>query len=51
MNISKREGIKLRVFLVGDGVLCVIKGQRTPDGYYNLERMLGSVARRCEVAT
>lgn len=28
------------VFLLGDAVLCGKAGQKTPDGYYNLERML-----------
>ena len=51
MNIIKREGINVRVFMTGDGVLCAQSGQSTPDGYYNLERMLASVARRGEVAT
>lgn len=28
------------VFLMADAVSCGKKGQKTPDGYYNLERML-----------
>ncbi len=40
----------MRIFLVGDGVACAKKGQKTPDGYYNVERMLKSLARRGEVA-
>lgn len=28
------------VFLMADAVLCAKKGQKTPDGYYNLERMI-----------
>lgn len=51
MNLSKREGTKVRVFLMGDGVGCAVKGQDTPQGYYNVERMLGSIVRRGEVAT
>ncbi len=31
---------ELTVFLIGDAVLCAKKGQKTPDGYYNVERML-----------
>ncbi len=30
----------VRVFLIGDAVSCVVSGQKTPDGYYNLERMI-----------
>ena len=51
MNLAKRETAKVRLFLIGDGVQCALKGQNTPDGYYNVERMLSSIARRGEVAT
>ena len=51
MNLGKREGTHVRVFLIGDGVQCAMKGQDTPQGYYNIERMLGSVSRAGEVAT
>lgn len=51
MNLVKREGTNVRVFLMGDGVQCAVKGQDTPQGYYNVERMLGSIIRRGEVAT
>lgn len=51
LNLVKREGLKLRVFLLADGVFCARKGQKTPEGYYNVERMIKSVARRGEVAT
>jgi len=51
MNMVKRPGVAVRVFLTGDGVLCARKGQKTPDGYYNVERMLRSLAQRGEVAT
>jgi uncharacterized protein involved in oxidation of intracellular sulfur len=51
LNLAKRQNASLRVFLMGDGVLCARKGQATPQGYYNIERMLASLARRGEVAT
>ena len=50
LNLVKREGVRVRVFMTGDGVLCARRGQQTPQGYYNLERMLKSLARRGEVA-
>jgi uncharacterized protein involved in oxidation of intracellular sulfur len=28
------------IFLMADAVSCAKKGQKTPDGYYNIERML-----------
>ncbi|MCP3054257.1 DsrE/DsrF/TusD sulfur relay family protein [Aurantimonas marianensis] len=36
------EGI-VTVFLMADAVVCAKKGQKTPDGYYNMERMLRRV--------
>ena len=30
----------MRAFLLGDAVSCARRGQQTPQGYYNLERML-----------
>lgn len=32
------------VFLMADAVTAARKGQKTPDGYYNLERMLKRIA-------
>ena len=51
MNLVKREGVQVKVFLVADGVQCARKGQTTPDGYYNIERMVKSLAKRGRVAT
>ena len=33
-------GMKVRLFLMGDSVAAAKKGQKTPDGYYNMEKML-----------
>ncbi len=44
--LARREGHRVRVFLMGDAAACARRGQKTPDGYYNLERMLELVARR-----
>ena len=51
MNLAKREEVTVRIFMVGDGVNCAIANQKTPNGYYNIERMLKSLARRGEVST
>jgi len=51
LNLVKREGIEVSVFLTGDGVFCARKWQKTPDGYYNIERMVSALARRGKVAT
>ena len=50
LDLVKRPQVTVRVFLVGDGVGCAIQGQQTPDGYYNVGRMVRSLARRGEVA-
>ena len=34
------------IFAIGDAVTAGSRGQKTPDGYYNMERMLKPVARR-----
>jgi uncharacterized protein involved in oxidation of intracellular sulfur len=44
--LAKRDGEEVRVFLIADAVSCTLAGQLTPNGYYNLERLLGSIARR-----
>lgn len=51
MNLSKKTGTNLSIFMVGDGVWCAKKGQKTPDGYYNIERMVQSLTRKGRVAT
>lgn len=43
--LSKREGEEVRVFLMGDAASCARAGQKVPTGYYNVEVMLGAVAR------
>jgi uncharacterized protein involved in oxidation of intracellular sulfur len=43
--LGKREGEQVRVFMLADAVSCAVAGQTTPNGYYNLERMLGAIVR------
>ncbi|MFA7324128.1 MAG: DsrE family protein [Candidatus Nanopelagicales bacterium] len=43
--LVKREDVETTVFLMGDGVTAAMAGQKTPDGYYKLDRMLGTVTR------
>ncbi|MFV2001634.1 MAG: DsrE/DsrF/TusD sulfur relay family protein [Paracoccaceae bacterium] len=40
---------QVAVFLMADAVVCAKSGQITPNGYYNLERMLKGVARQAEL--
>lgn len=44
-TMAKRDDVEVTVFLMGDGVTAALAGQQTPDGYYKLDRMLGSVTR------
>ncbi|MEX2046388.1 MAG: DsrE family protein [Chloroflexota bacterium] len=46
LSLAKREGQEIRVFLMGDAVGCAVRGQKTPDGYYNLERMVRAITQR-----
>ena len=41
--VKKDPGIEVTVFLMADAVTTAKANQRTPDGYYNLERMLKRV--------
>jgi uncharacterized protein involved in oxidation of intracellular sulfur len=45
-SLADREGSEVRVFLIGDAVGCALAGQDTPDGYFNLERMIKVLGRR-----
>ena len=44
--LQVEEDLELTVYLVGDAVACAKRGQQTPDGFYNVERMLKPVLRR-----
>lgn len=44
-SMAKRDDLEVTVFLMGDGVTTAIAGQKTPDGYYKLDRMLVPVLR------
>jgi uncharacterized protein involved in oxidation of intracellular sulfur len=43
--LVKRPGNDVRVFLLGDAVLAAHLHQKVPTGFYNVEVMLGGVAR------
>jgi uncharacterized protein involved in oxidation of intracellular sulfur len=48
-NLVKQEqpgDLTLDVFLMGDAASTSKSGQQTPNGYYNTEKMLGSVLRK-----
>ena len=44
--LKVEEDLDLTVYLTADAVLCAKRGQETPQGYYNVERMLKSILRK-----
>lgn len=44
--LTMSDGLDLTVFLMGDAVSAAKTGQQTPNGYYNLDRMLQSLVKR-----
>jgi uncharacterized protein involved in oxidation of intracellular sulfur len=48
--LSGKEDVQVRLFLMADAVACAKVGQKVPEGYYNLQLMLGKVLRKGEVA-
>lgn len=43
-SLAKDEECNVYVFLMGDAVSCAVAGQTTPNGYYNIERMLKAIS-------
>ena len=49
-SLSKLEGQEVKVFLLGDAASCAKRGQKVPEGFYDVEVMLGRVVRnRAEI--
>ena len=44
--LARGDDDEVRIFLTGDAVGCARKGQRTPNGFYNLERMFKIAVRQ-----
>ena len=44
-----QKGAEVSVFLMADAVICAKAGQKVPQGYYNLELMVKSIARKGEL--
>ena len=45
-TLVKREGGGVKMFFIGDAAFCAKTGQTTPNGYYNIERMMKLVTSR-----
>ncbi len=37
---KEHTDVNVRIFLMADAVNCAVAGQTTPNGYYNIERMI-----------
>jgi uncharacterized protein involved in oxidation of intracellular sulfur len=49
-SLAKAEATTVKLFLIGDGASCALEGQVTPNGYYNIERMLkGLVVKGAQI--
>ena len=44
--LKVEEDLDLTVYLTADAVPCAKRGQETPQGYYNVERMLKPILRK-----
>lgn len=50
MAVSKQPDTQVRLFLTADATACALAGQRPPEGYYSIERMLkGLVVKKAMV--
>ena len=47
ITLQKEHGekVKVKIFLLADAVTCGLPNQKTPNGYYNIERMLKIIIR------
>jgi len=43
--LSTRDGEQVKLFLIGDAASCAKARQKVPQGYYNIEVMLRTVAK------
>ena len=50
MTLQKDENAIIKVFLFADATFCTLEGQTTPDGYYNIGRMIRYMARKGKVS-
>jgi uncharacterized protein involved in oxidation of intracellular sulfur len=45
-SLAKREGVELKIFLMGDAAVAAVAGQKVPTGYYNAQLMLAAPIKR-----
>ena len=44
--LYRRESEEVKIFLIGDAASCAKAGQKVPQGYYSIERMLKAVINK-----
>ena len=44
-SLAHASGEELKLFLIGDAASCAKAGQKVPEGFYNVQLMIGKVAR------
>ena len=44
--LKEHREVEVKIFLLADAVFCALPNQKTPSGYYNIERMMRSVLKR-----
>jgi uncharacterized protein involved in oxidation of intracellular sulfur len=49
MHLSKRENISVNLFLMADAVTSALPDQKTPDGYYNLKKMIQIISKKATI--
>lgn len=45
-SLINQDDVEIKMFFFGDSAGCAVAGQDTPNGYYNVERMIGAVTGR-----
>lgn len=48
--LAGKDNQDVRIFLMADAIGCAKAGQKVPEGYYNVQLMLGKVLRHGQVA-
>lgn len=49
LNLVKQENIQVNLFLLADATFCGLVEQTTPDGYYNIGRMIQRIAKQGKI--
>ena len=48
-SLARQKDVQAKVFLIGDAASCAKKGQKVPQGFYNVQLMLAGVVRHTGV--